>query len=119
MIKHVKRFKLYTPQLQEATEFYLQLGLVLESRVNTRANYQSATFSFAAGGPQLLLHDDPLLQFTDIELAVDDLQSTYQELKTNANLLWLQLPNKQGSEWQARVRAPDGNIFLLSQVGFD
>ncbi|HEX2865202.1 MAG TPA: VOC family protein, partial [Deinococcales bacterium] len=100
MLKRLTRVVLYTPDLQAAVEFYTRLGAQVASApgapiasapgapVTSAPGAPDASplpsgpvkgrrveLAFPLGGASLVLHDDPLAQFVDVELETGCLET--------------------------------------------
>jgi catechol 2,3-dioxygenase-like lactoylglutathione lyase family enzyme len=113
MINHLAKVRLYTPNLEEAIRFYQSLGLHVAGEAPARKGYRSVELGFAAGQAHLEIHDDPVLQFTDVVLEVSDVGAIYHQLRRDPAVLWLQLPTLTIHGWTASLRGPDGNVIGL------
>lgn len=114
MIDQLAKVSFYTPRLEEALGFYQSLGLQIVQELAARKGHRTVELGFARGETRLVLHDDPLLQFTDVVLEVSDVQETYRQLRGNPGVLWLKLPTQTPEGWTATLRGPDGNVVILA-----
>lgn len=117
MIDRLAKVRLYTPNLEGAIRFYQSLGLHVAGASPARKGYRSVELGFAAGQAHLEIHDDPVLQFTDVVLEVSDLEAIYRQLRCDPDVLWLQLPTQTPQGWTASLRGPDGNVIGLASRG--
>ncbi|MER3482202.1 MAG: glyoxalase [Meiothermus sp.] len=113
MINHLARVNFYTANLEEALRFYQSLGLHLKRELKLRKGHRALELAFAHDQTKLLLHNDPLMQFTDVTLEVADVRETYRSLSHNPDVLWLRLPTQTAHGWTATLRGPDGNVLNL------
>ncbi|PYE51166.1 VOC family protein [Deinococcus yavapaiensis] len=106
MLRFLHHVTLYVPDLRAAVTYYEALGLKVESTSNRRV-----LMRFEAGEAKLELHDDERAQFTDVNVGVTDLASTYKALSRNPGVAWLETPR----EGRATLRGPDGNVLVLCE----
>jgi hypothetical protein len=114
VLRNVHAVTLYTPELGRAVAFYQALGLERSwVECDGEERWQRVGLRFPQGGPELVLHDDATRQFTEMTLAVDDLQGFYQSLVHHAEVMWFEPPSTSELSHTAFVRMPDGNVCRL------
>lgn len=112
----LERVVLFVPDLESALNLYQSLGFQLLSRnppKEAKEYVESATLCFPDGKNQLELHTQPSRQFTDLVVRVNNVQALYQRLQHQTQLSWLQTPHPTDQGWEAVVRTPDKNIWVL------
>jgi hypothetical protein len=62
---------------------------------------------------ELVLSNHPGVNFTEIEILVDDVRHTYNELSRNDEIKWIREPFATESGHVAVMEAPDENVFVL------
>lgn len=116
----MRAVSMYTPDLDRAAALYRGLGLEpvwssAEER-NDGTHCARLGLCFPQGGTELILHDDPNRQFTELELVVEDVHEVYRQLSREPAYLWLELPHPGANGCRALLRTPDGNLFTLVSV---
>ncbi len=107
---------LYVPDLEVALAWYQSLGLQLLSlklQGQESEPFETARLRFPDGKSQLELHTQPTRQFTDLVVRVKDVRTLYRQLQHQTSLGWLQTPRPTEQGWEAVVRTPDKNIWVL------
>ena len=79
-----------------------------------KKQWQLIGLKFPDGNSELVLKNNPNLNFAEIEIVCEDVQETYETLKTNPEVQWIRtpFPNHLGGH-VAVMEAPDGNVFVL------
>jgi hypothetical protein len=69
---------------------------------------------YPEGNSQLVLKNNPDLNFAETEVVVEDVRGTYESLKSNPEVKWIRTPfrNPNGGHI-AVMQAPDENVFVL------
>jgi len=69
---------------------------------------------FPDGNSELVLKNNPNLNFAETEIVVEDVLAFYETLKTNTEVQWIRtpFPNALGGH-VAVMEAPDGNVFVI------
>jgi catechol 2,3-dioxygenase-like lactoylglutathione lyase family enzyme len=107
---------IYTEDIERSVEFYSSLGLVKdwEAFQDAEQRWRLVGMRFPAGDARLVLKNNPALDFTEIEIVVDDVRESYQALSSTPGVGWISAPrpNPLGGH-VAVLEAPDGNAFVL------
>ena len=118
MIRKIECVCISTRDIAASEAFYLSLGLrrgwIIERPRPDGATWTLIGLKFPdATGSDLVLSDNPDIDFTEIELAVDDVRATFAELRSNPAVSWIREPFATESGHVAVMEAPDGNVFVL------
>jgi hypothetical protein len=62
---------------------------------------------------ELVLSNNPNVNFMEVEILVDDVWETYNNLSENNEVKWIRTPFSLESGHVAVMEAPDGNVFVL------
>lgn len=115
MFRKLECVAIYTEDLEKSIAFYTSLGMtkVWEANQDQRG-WKLVGLAFPQGDAQLVLKDNPELKFPETEIVVEDVRSTYEQLKQNPDVKWIRTPfaNSLGGH-VAVMEAPDGNVFVL------
>ncbi|WP_157465419.1 VOC family protein [Deinococcus apachensis] len=115
--RHLSHVTLYVPDLQVAVAYYQAAGLLAEWVAPSEpGSGQRARLSFPGGGPSLEVHTDARRQFTDVQLAVTNLDDTYRALSRQPAVVWLEPPCGPAGQRRATLRGPDGNVLILGEA---
>ncbi|KKC39312.1 glyoxalase [Devosia epidermidihirudinis] len=118
MIKKIECVCVPTNDVAKSTSFYVSLGLKEAWRIE-RPRDDGRLWTLVGlkfpdqASSELVLSDNPDVNFTEVELAVDDVRATFAELKANAEITWIREPFATESGHVAVMEAPDGNVFVL------
>jgi catechol 2,3-dioxygenase-like lactoylglutathione lyase family enzyme len=116
MWKRIECIAIYTEDIEESVEFYQSLGLTKswEAYQDMEKQWKLIGMKFPDGNSELVLKNNPNLNFAETEIVVEDVRETYETLKLNPEVQWIRtpFPNSLGGH-VAVMRAPDGNIFVL------
>ncbi|SRR5690606_10302179 len=118
MIRKIDCVCIPTKDVVASEAFYVSLGLK-RSWIIERPRPDGATWTLIglkfpdAASSELVLSDNPDIDFTEIELGVDDVLATYAELRSNPAIGWIREPFATESGHVAVMEAPDGNVFVL------
>lgn len=96
----------YTKDIEKLVNFYQSLGLI-----NVQETYQDIGKN---GDSELVLKNNPELNFAETEIVVEDVRVTYETLKSNTKVEWIRTPfaNSLGGD-VAVMKAPDDIVFVL------
>ncbi len=112
--KALSSISVYVPDLQQALDAYLALGLEPCAPFDgASADAAKVELRFPDGGAGLTLHSDPQRQFVELSVRVDDVHEAYRRLARQPDHTWLETPTRDGAGWRAVVRLPDDNVFTL------
>jgi catechol 2,3-dioxygenase-like lactoylglutathione lyase family enzyme len=114
--KRIECIAIYTDDIEKSVEFYQSLGLnkVWETYQDEEKQWRLIGMRFPDGNSELVLKNNPNLNFAETEIVVEDVEKTYETLKTNPEVEWIRtpFPNSLGGHI-AVMKAPDGNVFVL------
>lgn len=118
MIRKIECVCMPTRDVAASEAFYLTLGLrrswIIERPRPDGAIWTLLGLKFPdASSSELVLSDNPDIDFTEVELAVDDVRETFAEMRSNAAITWIREPFATESGHVAVMEAPDGNVFVL------
>lgn len=107
---------IYTENINESVVFYQSLGLTVawEAFQDEEQQWKLIGMKFPDGDSELVLKNNPDLKFAETEIVCEDVQQTYETLKSNPKVQWIRppFPNSLGGH-VAVMQAPDGNVFVL------
>ena len=118
MIRKIECVCIPTKDVKASEAFYVSLGLQ-RSWIIERPRPDGKVWTLVglkfpeAASSEMVLSDNPDIDFTEIELAVDDVRATFAQLRTNASISWIREPFATESGHVAVMEAPDGNVFVL------
>ncbi|WP_019241696.1 MULTISPECIES: VOC family protein [Bacillus] len=116
MWKRIECVAIYTENIEKSIEFYESLGLikVWETFQDEEKLWKLVGMKFPEGNSELVLKNNPSLDFTETEIVVEDVQETYESLKCNPEVKWIRtpFPNSLGGH-VAVIQTPDGNVFVI------
>jgi catechol 2,3-dioxygenase-like lactoylglutathione lyase family enzyme len=114
--ERIECIAIYTDDIEKSVEFYQSLGLnkVWETYQDEEKQWRLIGMRFPDGNSELVLKNNPNLNFAETEIVVEDVEKTYETLKTNPEVEWIRtpFPNSSGGHI-AVMKAPDGNVFVL------
>ena len=118
MIRKIECVCIPTRDVATSEAFYVSLGLrrgwIIERERPDGKTWTLVGLKFPdATSSELVLSDNPDVDFTEIELAVDDVRASFAELKDNPGVKWIREPFATESGHVAVMEAPDGNVFVL------
>lgn len=109
---------LYTADIAASLAFYTGLGLEQAWRIE-RVSGSGVASSLVglkfprADSSELVLSDNAEVNFTELEIHVDDVRETYAALSANPQVEWIRTPFATESGHVAVMEAPDKNVFVL------
>lgn len=109
---------IHTADIEASVAFYVSLGLSESWRIErvsdagTPSSLIGLKFS-QPGSSELVLSNNPDVDFTEIEIHVGDVMSTFETLRTNPSIRWIRQPFATESGHVAVMEAPDRNVFVL------
>ena len=118
MIRKIECVCIPTKDVAASEAFYVSLGL-RRSWIIERPRPDGRVWTLIglkfpeAASSELVLSDNPDIDFAEIELAVDDVRATYTDLRSNPAVGWIREPFATESGHVAVMEAPDGNVFVL------
>ncbi|RXJ04483.1 VOC family protein [Anaerobacillus alkaliphilus] len=116
MWKKIECVAIYTDDLENSVAFYQSLGLTKawETYQDEGKQWKFVGMRFPDGDSELVLKNNPNLNFAETEIVVEDVRETYEILKANPEVEWIRppFPNALGGH-VAVMQAPDKNVFVL------
>ena len=118
MIRKIECVCMPTRDIAASEAFYLSLGLmrgwIIERPRPDGGLWTLIGLKFPeASSSELVLSDNPEIDFTEVELAVDDVRASFAELRDNPAVRWIREPFATESGHVAVMEASDGNVFVL------
>jgi catechol 2,3-dioxygenase-like lactoylglutathione lyase family enzyme len=118
MIRRIECVCVPTTDVAASEAFYASLGLSrswkIERKLDNGGTWTLVGLKFPdSSGSELVLSDNPSIDFTEIELHCDDVRQTYEAIRTNAAVTWIREPFATESGHVAVMEAPDKNVFVL------
>lgn len=118
MFKKLECVCIHTKDIVKSLLFYTSMGLTENWKIERSLENGSAWTVIGLKFPQkdsseLVLSDHPELNFTEVEILVDDVRQTYDELSKNGEIQWIRTPFAAESGHIAVMKAPDENVFVL------
>jgi len=109
---------IHTTDIEASLAFYVSVGLTQSWRIErvSDAGTPSSLIGLKfleAESSELVLSNNPDVDFTEIEIHVGDVVKTFETLRTNPAIGWIREPFATESGHVAVMKAPDGNIFVL------
>ena len=116
MWKRIECLAVYTSDIEKSVKFYQSLGLTKawETYQDEEKQWSLVGMRFPDGGSELVLKNNPNLNFAETEIVVENVKESYETLKTNPEVEWIRTPfsNSLGGH-VAVMKAPDGIVFVL------
>ena len=116
MWNRIECVAIYTEDIEKLVSFYQSLGLTKawEAFQDEENGWTLIGMKFPHGNSELVLKNNPNLNFAETEIVVEDVQETYEILKSNPEVKWIRtpFPNALGGH-VAVMQAPDRNVFVL------
>lgn len=104
MWKRIECVAIYTENIQKSVKFYQSLGLTKswEAFQDTDKQWKLIGMSYPDGNTELVLKNNPSLKLAETEIVVEDVRETYEFLKSNSEVKWIQSPfsNTLGGTWR-------------------
>ncbi|MDP5272897.1 VOC family protein [Chengkuizengella axinellae] len=118
MFKKLECAAIYTGEIQKSIDFYKSLGLKQNWKIERDLDNGNIWTMVGLKFPdekssELVLQNNPEIKETDIEILVDDVRQTYQDLSPNRDINWIKEPFSTESGHVAVMEAPDKNVFVL------
>lgn len=118
MLRKIECVCIPTKNVAESAAFYTSLGLTeawkIERPLDGGGIWTLVGMKFPdATGSELVLSHNPGIDFTEIELACDDVRQTFAEIGPQPGVTWIREPFATESGHVAVMEAPDGNVFVL------
>lgn len=116
MWKRIECVAIYTENIESSVAFYENLGLTKawETYQDSEKQWKLIGMKYPEGETQLVLKNNPNLNFVETEIVVDDVVQVYNTLREDNKIEWIQVPflNPNGGH-VAVMQAPDGNVFVI------
>lgn len=107
---------IYTENIEKSIEFYQSLGFknIWDIFQDGQKKWRLIGMSYRDGNSQFVLKNNPNHNFAETEVVVEDVMDTYEQMKTNTEVEWIQTPfsNPNGGHVVV-MKAPDKNVFVL------
>ena len=118
MIRRIECVCVPTKNVAESEAFYRTLGLTrawgIERPLEGGGVWNLVGLKFPeASSTELVLSNNPDVDFTEIELHCDDVRQTFEAIRTNPAVTWIREPFATESGHVAVMEAPDKNVFVL------
>ena len=118
MFKKLECVCIYTADIEKSLSFYVSTGLTERWRIDRELDGGGTWTLIGLQFPEqasseLVLSNHPELEFTEVEILVDDVRQAYAELILNPDIAWIRTPFATESGHVAVMEAPDGNAFVL------
>jgi len=109
---------LYTADIAASLAFYAGLGLEQAWRIErvSASGVPSSLIGLKfprADSSELVLSDNAEVNFTEVEIQVDDVRGAHEALRANPQVTWIRTPFATESGHVAVMEAPDKNVFVL------
>ncbi len=109
---------IHTKNIEKSLLFYISMGLTENWKIKRILESGSTWTVIGLKFPQkdsseLVLSNHPDINFTEVEILVDDVRQAYDELSKNEEIQWIRTPFATESGHIAVMEAPDGNVFVL------
>ncbi|WP_127534634.1 VOC family protein [Paenibacillus kobensis] len=118
MFKKLDCVCIHTKTIEKLLSFYTSAGLIENWKIE-RALENGLTWTLIGlkfpleNSSELVLSNHPDINFTEIEIDVEDVQQAYNELRKNTEIQWIRTPFATESGHIAVMEAPDENVFVL------
>jgi len=116
MWKKIECLAVFTEDIEKSVNFYRSLGLTKawETHQDEEKQWTLVGMRFPDGNSELVLKNNPNLNFAETEIVVEDVIAFYETLKNNSEVQWIRTPfaNSLGGH-VAVMQAPDENVFVL------
>lgn len=116
MWRNIECVAIYTADIDQSISFYLSLGLTKswEAFQDEERKWKLVGMRYPDGVTELVLKNNPEMNFVETEIVVEDVQETYEALKSRPDVNWIRppFPNSLGG-YVAVMEAPDKNVFVL------
>ncbi|KMK76360.1 VOC family protein [Alkalihalobacillus pseudalcaliphilus] len=116
MWKRIECVAIFTEDMEKSVRFYQSLGLIKswETSQDEEKQWTLIGMKFPNDNSELVLKNNPNLNFSETEIVVEDVRETYEVLKSNSEVQWIRtpFPNSLGG-YVAVMQAPDENVFVL------
>lgn len=80
--------------MEKSVNFYQSLGLTKawETYQDQEKQWSLVGMRFPEGNAELVLKNNPNLDFAETEIVVEDVKESYETLKTNPEVEWIRTP---------------------------
>ncbi|MGO4527992.1 VOC family protein [Paenibacillus sp. 2TAF8] len=118
MFKKLECVCIHTKDIEKSLLFYTKMGLTENWKIERTLESGSTWTVIGLKFPQkdsseLVLSNHPELNFTEVEILVDDVRQAHDELSKNEEIQWIRTPSATESGHIAVMKAPDKNVFVL------
>ncbi|EKS8359634.1 VOC family protein [Bacillus cereus] len=118
MFKKLECVSIHTKDIERSVSFYKEMGMeqnwIIERELEEGAIWTLIGLKFPdEKSSELVISNHPDINFTEVEVLVEDVQQTYESLKDNKDVKWICEPFPTESGHVAVMEAPDENVFVL------
>jgi catechol 2,3-dioxygenase-like lactoylglutathione lyase family enzyme len=109
---------IHTKDIAKSLSFYISMGLAENWKIE-RILVDGSTWTMIGlkfpqkDSSELVLSNHPEINFTEVEILVEDVRQAHSELSKNEEIQWIRTPFATESGHIAVMEAPDGNVFVL------
>ncbi|WP_042161187.1 VOC family protein [Paenibacillus gorillae] len=118
MFKKLECVCIHTNELEKSLSFYTSVGLTenwkIERELENGITWTVIGLKFPLkDSSELVLSNHPEINFTEVEIYVEDVRQAYNELRKNGEIQWIKTPFATETGHIAVMEAPDKNVFVL------
>ncbi|WP_369900720.1 VOC family protein [Bacillus manliponensis] len=118
MFKKLECVCVHTKDMEKSLRFYTVMGLKenwdIERELDNGYIWRLVGLKFPdEQSSELVVSNHPDVDFTEIEILVEDVRETYKQMQQNREVKWIREPFQTESGHVAVMEAPDGNVFVL------
>ncbi len=118
MFKKLECVSIHTKDIEKSVSFYEEMGMkqnwMIERELEEGGIWTLIGLKFPdEKSSELVISNHPDINFTEVEVLVEDVQQTYESLKDNKDVKWIREPFPTESGHVAVMEAPDENVFVL------
>lgn len=118
MFKKLECVSIHTKDIEKSVSFYKEMGMkqnwMIERELEEGVIWTLIGLKFPdEKSSELVISNHPDINFTEVEVLVEDVQQTYESLKDNKDVKWIRETFPTESGHVAVMEAPDENVFVL------
>lgn len=118
MFRRLECVSIHTKDIEKSLSFYKSMGLTENWRIERSLENGPAWTLIGLKFPlqnssELVLSNHPEIQYTEVEINVEDVRQAYAHLSGNEEIQWIRTPFATESGYVAVMEAPDKNVFVL------
>jgi catechol 2,3-dioxygenase-like lactoylglutathione lyase family enzyme len=118
MFRRMECVSIHTKDIEKSLSFYKSMGLTENWRIERSLENGLAWTLIGLKFPlqnssELVLSNHPEIQYTEVEINVEDVRQAYAHLSGNEEIQWIRTPFATESGYVAVMEAPDKNVFVL------